>query len=203
MPMRKNVNNDVITDSGEETINARIYPQLSRISIVSRLLTRMSKKPSSQGTAQSGDSVLELARKGFASASNYEKVRPDYPIDAVEAFLQNVGLLNKANTARPNRVKILELGSGTGKFTRIMLQTLKDEEVHVIASEPLENMCEHFKRTLPETELIRCAAESIDKSFQNHRLGDYKRVKFKQQQQTVTRITFMDELFMKNYNKSQ
>ncbi len=79
----------------------------------------------------------------------------------VEAFLQNLGLLNKVKTV--HRVKILELGSGTGKFTRVMLQALKDEDVHVIASEPLENMCEHFKRTLPETELIQCAAESIGK----------------------------------------
>ena len=37
--------------------------------------------------------------------------------------------------------KILELGSGTGKFTRVMLDVLKYQ---VIASDPLGNMCFHW-----------------------------------------------------------
>ncbi|KAJ7387056.1 hypothetical protein OS493_004020 [Desmophyllum pertusum] len=57
--------------------------------------------------------------------------------------------------------QILELGSGTGKFTRVMLEVLKDEDVQIIASDPLGNMCEHFKRLLPDTEIIQCAAENI------------------------------------------
>lgn len=109
------------------------------------------------------ENVHECARKGFVSASNYEKVRPNYPVDAVKSFLQNLGFLDERKAARPGPVKILELGSGTGKFTRIMLEVLKDEDVEIIASDPLENMCEHFKRVLPETELIQCAAENIGK----------------------------------------
>ena len=109
--------------------------------------------------------VHECARKGFASASNYEKVRPNYPVDAVKFFLRNLGFLDESKAVRPGRVKILELGSGTGKFTRIMLEVLKDEDVEVIASDPLENMCEHFKRALPETKLIQCAAENIGKTL--------------------------------------
>lgn len=70
------------------------------------------------------ENVHECARKGFVSASNYEKVRPNYPVDAVKFFLQNLGFLDERKAARPGPVKILELGSGTGKFTRIMLEVL-------------------------------------------------------------------------------
>ncbi|KAJ7387057.1 hypothetical protein OS493_004021 [Desmophyllum pertusum] len=110
---------------------------------------------------QERPSIFECVRKGFASASNYEKVRPDYPINAVKAFLQSLRLLGSVKTVRADRVKILELGSGTGKFTRVMLEVLKDEDVQVIASDPLGNMCEHFKRLLPDTEIIQCVAENI------------------------------------------
>jgi len=107
--------------------------------------------------------VHECARKGFGSASSYEIARPNYPVDAVKFFLQNLGFLDESKASRSGRVRILELGSGTGKFTRIMLEVLKGEDVEIIASDPLENMCEHFKRVLPETELIQCTAENIGK----------------------------------------
>ena len=115
---------------------------------------------SSEGLhSQSTPNVLECARKGFASASDYEKVRQDYPIEAVKFFLEKLRLLDN-NTTKA----VLELGSGTGKFTRVMLEVLKDQDVRVTASDPLEHMCEHFKRVLPETDIIQCAAEKISKS---------------------------------------
>lgn len=110
-------------------------------------------------------SAEECARKGFAPASNYEKVRQDYPIEAAEFLLKNLRLLdnNTASTSRPPQRKVLELGSGTGKFTRVMLEVLKEQNVRVIASDPLENMCEQFRRLLPGTEIMQCSAENIGK----------------------------------------
>ena len=58
--------------------------------------------------------VPELARKAFAASSNYEKVRQGYPADAVRFFLQNLRLLDDPTACKK---KVLELGSGTGKFT--------------------------------------------------------------------------------------
>ena len=125
--------------------------------------------PVDRNTASYTPHVHECARKGFASASNYEQVRQDYPIEAVEFLLQKLGLLDDNNTAstisRADQVTVLELGSGTGKFTRVMLEVLKEKNVRVLASDPLENMCEHFRHLLPDTEIIQCRAENISKSL--------------------------------------
>ena len=102
--------------------------------------------------------VPELARKAFAASSNYEKVRQGYPADAVRFFLQNLRLLDDSTACKK---KVLELGSGTGKFTRVMLEIVNKQNVTVIASDPLEEMCKEFKQHQPDTEIIQCAAERI------------------------------------------
>ena len=53
------------------------------------------------------------------------------------------------------RSKVLELGSGTGKFTQVMLEVLKDQNVRVIASDPVDQMCEQFKRLQPDVDVIQ------------------------------------------------
>ena len=115
----------------------------------------------SSGFSQSTSStpnILKFSRSGFASASDYEKVRQDYPIEAVKFSLEKLRLLDN-NTTKV----VLELGSGTGKFTCVMLEVLKDRDVRVTASDPLEHMCEHFKRLLPGTDIIQYAAEKMSK----------------------------------------
>lgn len=109
--------------------------------------------------------VANVARKAFASAANYEKVRSDYPVEAVEFLLQKLGITdNQASNTTGNRpFTILELGCGTGKFTRVMVKLLTGKKVKVIASEPLQSMCQQFKLMVPETEIIQCAAEKIRK----------------------------------------
>ena len=109
--------------------------------------------------------VSNVARKAFASAANYEYVRSEYAVEEVEFLLQKLGV--KDNDA-PNRTgnrpfTILELGCGTGKFTRVMVKVLTGKKVKVIASEPLQSMCEQFKLMVPETEIIQCVAEKIRK----------------------------------------
>ena len=44
-----------------------------------------------------------------------------------------------------------------------MLEVLKDKNVRVIASEPLQSMCEQLKLMVPDTEIIQCPAENIRK----------------------------------------
>lgn len=106
-----------------------------------------------------------VARKAFSSAANYETVRSDYPVEAVEFLLQKLGVTdNEASNSTGNRpFTILELGCGTGKFTRVMVKLLTGKKVKVIASEPLQSMCQQFKLMVPETEIIQCAAEKIRK----------------------------------------
>ena len=45
-----------------------------------------------------------------------------------------------------------------------MLEVLKDQNVRVIASDPVNQMCEKFKRLQPDIDIINCVAEKISKS---------------------------------------
>ncbi|XP_029197192.2 uncharacterized methyltransferase-like C25B8.10 [Acropora millepora] len=110
-------------------------------------------------SGQTSSFASEVVRKAFAASSNYENVRQGYPEDAVRFFLQNLRLLDDSTACKK---KVLELGSGTGKFTRVMLGTVNKQNVTVIASDPLEEMCKEFKHHQPDTEIIQCAAERID-----------------------------------------
>lgn len=113
-----------------------------------------------RGVPTEGSSTIQdHVQKGFAPASEYEKVRQSYPENAVRFFLQNLQLMD-VTTHAPQK-KVLELGAGTGKFTRVMLDVLKDQNVEVAASDPLKEMCEEFKQHQPGIEIIQCDAESI------------------------------------------
>lgn len=113
---------------------------------------------------EKGNIASDFARKAFASAKNYEDVRSEYPEEAVKYFLDKLGVKDdnsrvSSTEARP--FTILEVGCGTGKFTRVMAKVLTDKNVRVIASEPLESMYEQFKVFVPGTDIVQCAAECI------------------------------------------
>lgn len=112
--------------------------------------------------SQENQILGDLVQRAYIGASHYENIRQDYPVEAVEFFLNNLGVKEIVTQDRP--FTILEVGCGTGKFTRVMLKILqlKEElEVKVIASEPHQNMYEEFKMLMPDTEIIQCAAEKI------------------------------------------
>ena len=115
--------------------------------------------------SQENQILGDVVQRGFVGASHYENIRQDYPVEAVEFFLNNLGVKEIVTQDRPFR--ILEVGCGTGKFTRVMLRILEskkeEQEIKVIASEPHQNMCEEFKVLMPDTEIIQCTAEKIRK----------------------------------------
>ena len=121
-----------------------------------------------QDESNNDELVSDVVREAFAAASKYENVRQDYPVKAVEFLLNKLGLrgddpTNITNVGTDRPCTILELGCGTGKFTRVMLKVLKGKNVKVIASEPVTSMCEQFRLMVPDTEIIQCAAEKIRK----------------------------------------
>jgi ubiquinone/menaquinone biosynthesis C-methylase UbiE len=82
-------------------------------------------------------------------AGLYERARPAYPPDAIAWIAEQLDL-------REGRT-VLDLGAGTGKLTRALLDT----GAHVVAVEPGDAMRAELSRVLPEAEALRGAAEAI------------------------------------------
>ena len=89
------------------------------------------------------------ARSFEQVADVYERARPEYPADAVAWVAEELDL-------RPGRT-VLDLGAGTGKLTRALVQT----GARVVAVEPGEQMLSQLRRVVPEAEALHGAAEAI------------------------------------------
>src|SRR6185312_16252607 len=96
------------------------------------------------------DSLHPTAVKGFGAATDaYVRGRPDFPAAALEWLRNDLGL-------RPGRT-VVDLGAGTGKFTRLLLQTGSQ----VIAVEPVAAMRERLHRDLPTVATLAGRAQQI------------------------------------------
>jgi SAM-dependent methyltransferase len=82
-------------------------------------------------------------------ADVYERARPGYPSEAVAWIADRLDL-------RPGRT-VLDLGAGTGKLTRALLDT----GARVIAVEPGDAMRAELERAAPGAEALRGSAEDI------------------------------------------
>ncbi len=80
-----------------------------------------------------------------AVADVYERARPTYPGAALDWLLPD--------GAR----RVLDLGAGTGKFTRL----LAERGLDVVAVEPSEGMRGVFARALPGVEVLAGSGERI------------------------------------------
>jgi SAM-dependent methyltransferase len=90
------------------------------------------------------------AVRGFGRAAElYERGRPDYPAAAVRHLARVLHLV-------PGRT-VVELGSGTGKFTR----ALAPLGAARVAVEPSAGMRRVFARTVPEVPALAGTAEAI------------------------------------------
>lgn len=56
------------------------------------------------------------ALRGFSNASDYDKHRPSYPLEAVSKLLKNVGVKDVEGA------RIIDVGAGTGKFTKLLVE---------------------------------------------------------------------------------
>lgn len=104
------------------------------------------------------ESRATLSAMAFEASATYEQVRPSYSVESVKFFLKKLGILEQQ---RAQPLSILELGAGTGKFTRVLMEVLKGIEARVIASDPTNTMVQEFQRVLPNVELLQCFAENI------------------------------------------
>lgn len=79
-------------------------------------------------------SLPAAAEEGFKDAASYDAFRPSYPPEAVEAFL------GRLKVAEQDEAKIVEIASGTGKFTELLAR--RPERFTVKAIEPHTGMRE-------------------------------------------------------------
>ena len=113
--------------------------------------------------------LAEHARRASsfgAAASDYAKHRPDYPAAAVQWALQP---LAASHHPAVNRVRILDLGAGTGKLTaQLASLVIGEQRVNVVAVEPDQKMLGELRRQLPGIAAMAGRAEAIpcpDASF--------------------------------------
>lgn len=71
-------------------------------------------------------SLLKVALQGFSDAGAYDTYRPSYPPEAVEALLRKLNIVDKPHA------KIVEIASGTGKFTQLLAARPEDYDVRAI-----------------------------------------------------------------------
>ncbi|KAI1172517.1 S-adenosyl-L-methionine-dependent methyltransferase [Nemania sp. FL0916] len=94
------------------------------------------------------------AEEGFKDAAAYDTHRPNYPSEAVEAFLQNLKIVGQDD------VNIVEIASGTGKFTELL--AARPERYTVKAVEPHRLMREKLaQKDLPGVEVLDGEADKM------------------------------------------
>ncbi|KAI0842307.1 S-adenosyl-L-methionine-dependent methyltransferase [Hypoxylon sp. FL0890] len=104
--------------------------------------------------ASQTSSLPAQAEEGFKDAASYDAYRPSYPPEAVEKFLTNL------KVAQQFDAKIVELASGTGKFTELLAQ--RPERFLVKAIEPHQSMREKLvQKDLPGVEVVDGKAEKM------------------------------------------
>lgn len=83
-------------------------------------------------TSPNDSTLPEAAKEGFKDAASYDAYRPSYPSEALDKFLSNLKI------AQQPGAKIVEIASGTGKFTELVSQ--RPEGFVVKAIEPHHTM---------------------------------------------------------------
>ncbi|OTA64745.1 methyltransferase domain-containing protein [Hypoxylon sp. EC38] len=104
--------------------------------------------------ASQSSSLPAQAEEGFKDAASYDAYRPSYPPKAVEKFLTSLKVSQQFDA------KIVEIASGTGKFTELLAQ--RPEKFIVKAVEPHQSMREKLvQKDLPGVEVIDGKADKM------------------------------------------
>ena len=92
---------------------------------------------------------VDRATSFGAEAANYEAGRPEYPFEAVAWMLASMP---------PGSRRVVDIGAGTGKLTRVLTQAPGAE---VIAVDPDPAMLDALRRSVPGIPTFEGSAESL------------------------------------------
>lgn len=94
--------------------------------------------------------IHTAAQVGFSTqAGTYTQGRPDYP--------QALSLWLKDTLGVDAQACVVDLGAGTGKFTRLLTPLTE----HLTAVEPVQAMREEFCKSFPDISIVSGTAESL------------------------------------------
>ena len=94
--------------------------------------------------------IHESAAKGFAAGADaYERGRPEYSPEAIEALVRELRI-------EPGK-RVLDLAAGTGKLTR----QIAPAGAEIVAVEPISEMRAKLEAASPDVEAIEGTAEAI------------------------------------------
>lgn len=99
-------------------------------------------------------SIASVAQTGFASSSAYDTHRPSYPVQAVERFLEVLEIKDKKGA------RVLDLGAGTGKFTKVLHD--RPEKFEITAIEPHDGMRKELEAKQMNVSVQKGTAENLD-----------------------------------------
>lgn len=101
--------------------------------------------------------MIAGARSFDEIAATYSAVRPAYPEAAVDWILRPANRLEERCDGKHVGARVLDLGAGTGKLTRQLI----DAGLDVVAVEPSPQMGAELSAYVPEAELLTGSAEEI------------------------------------------
>ncbi|KAK6180395.1 hypothetical protein SNE40_012560 [Patella caerulea] len=96
----------------------------------------------------------DTAKTGFTQGKLYDENRPSYTDQVVDTIAQQI-----EDSHSHTEYDVLELGAGTGKFTKRIWPKLKNKSY--LATEPSEGFLATLQQQCPGIKTVRCAASDI------------------------------------------
>ncbi|XP_045196542.2 uncharacterized protein LOC123551574 isoform X2 [Mercenaria mercenaria] len=112
---------------------------------------------SSKSKGMDVESVHKTAQEGFKQGDHYDRNRPSYSDELAAHVIKSL----HGGDHKDTQYDILELGAGTGKFTRKILEALKGLPMRYIASEPSEGFLSVLRQQSPTVETLVGSAMKI------------------------------------------